>query len=300
MSQWFYNLICFRGRALPAPVAELGRPNMRILLASLLALVLWCSCAKTHLEAPSAASLNRRDLGWERVLTNAHVAIWIPADAHVREGRVTSVDIYETTPPRAFVRDYTISSEITVRTEKEFREHTRFFKEYDIEQEHPSLTLFDVPLGKCLRKDIRDAERGRIISARFNVRKTNSFRQCETGTFQEDIRTAKRIVESIVLLKAQPDEADIFNPLTVAKVEHVKREIENLQPYMTPKDCVVALGLPLGELKGSDSGPGESRSISMRLREGSVLVLGCDRRGYVISAQLNDKKWEWKKDEKSP
>jgi DNA polymerase III alpha subunit len=50
-------------------------------------------------------------------------------------------------------------------------------------------------------------------------------------------------------------------------------------------------------LAGSVSGPRESQSTSMTLHEGHVLLLACDNRGYVIFAQLEDKKWEWKKDE---
>jgi hypothetical protein len=43
----------------------------------------------------------------------------------------------------------------------------------------------------------------------------------------------------------------------------------------------------------------ENQRILMTLREGHVLLLVSDHRGYVISAQLDGKKWEWKKDEKN-
>lgn len=140
-----------------------------------------------------------------------------------------------------------------------------------------------------MRKDIWDAERKRRLLIYALVKRGNSF--------DEDVETTKKMIESIRLIKVQPDDTDFFNPLTAAKVEQVKGEIDHLQPYMTLKDCVVALGIPLGKIAGSVSGPSESQSISMPLREGRVLLLDCDNRGYVISAQLEDKKWEWKKDE---
>jgi hypothetical protein len=248
------------------------------------------------------ASSSGEELGMERVLTNAHVSIWIPSHtAHIWDDRATDVGVYETTPPGArFIsgavfHEYKIDAFITVMTEQEYKEHIRLFKDDDMEQEHPTLSMFDRPIGKCLRKDIRDTERNRLIHISVNVLKTNIVTQRETGTFQEDIETAKRMVESIRLLKVRADDTDFLNPLTVAEVERVKEEIGHLQPYMTPKDCVVALGLPLGKLKGSDSGPGKTRSISLQLREGCILLLACDGRGYVVAAQLDDKKWELKR-----
>lgn len=241
----------------------------------------------------------------ERVLTNAHVSIWIPSPtAHIRDDRVTDVGVYETTPPGArFIsgaafHEYRIDASITVMTEQDFKDHTRLFKDDAIEQEHPDLVLFDRPIGKCIRKDIRDEARNRLIQISVNVLKTNIVTQRETATFQKDVEAAKKMVESIKVLKVQADDTDYLNPLTVAKVEQVKDQLGQLQPYMTPKDCVVALGLPLGKLKGSDSGPGKTRSLSLQLREKCVLLLTCDGRGYVVAAQLDDKKWEWKRDEK--
>ena len=183
-------------------------------------------------------------------------------------------------------------------TEQDFKDHIRLFKDDDIEREHPSLVMFDRPIGKCIIKDIRDVDRNRLIQISVNVLKTNIVTQRETGTFQEDIEAAKKMVESIKLLKAQAGDTDFLNPLTVAEVGRVKEEVGHLQPYMSPKDCVVALGLPLGKLKGSDTGPGKTRSMTLQLREGCVLLLTCDGRGYVVTAELNDKKWEWKRDEK--
>jgi hypothetical protein len=106
-------------------------------------------------------------------------------------------------------------------------------------------------------------------------------------------------------------------------VEHAKKEIDHLQPYMTPNDCTEALGIgkrdiptlvwdrsgltktqgpimPEKAFAKSDWQPNESQRITMTLREGCVLLLKCDSRGYVISAQLEDKKWKWKNDENKP
>jgi hypothetical protein len=157
-----------------------------------------------------------------------------------------------------------------------------------------------------------------VIQISVNVLKTNIVTQRETGTFQEDIETAKRMVESIKLLKVQPDETDIFNPLTKVEVETVKGEIDHLQPYMTPGDCISALGISKREIDTtvwgrdgfwrhqgsiipeqgvavSDWKQDEHRRTFMVLRKGHVLVLSSDGRGYVIAAQLDDKKWEWKR-----
>jgi hypothetical protein len=274
-------------------------------------------CA-THL----AASSGGQEPGTELVLTNAHVSIWIPsATAQIWEGRVTSIGLYDMAPAgTTFIsggvfRDNRIECDVTIKTEQEFRDDAQRFRSEEW-QEHPSLTMYDAPIGKQLKKDIRDTERGMILVIFATVEKTNMFRGTETGTFPEDIETAKRMVESIKLLKMQPDETDIFNPLTMAEVEIVKGEINYLQPYMTPSDCVSSLRIPKraidtsvwgrsGLVKNhggifpkygvaeSDWKPDESRKTFMILRMGHVLVLSCDGRGYVIAAQLDDKTWQW-------
>ena len=95
-------------------------------------------------------------------------------------------------------------------------------------------------------------------------------------------------------------QADIFNPLTPAELESVKERIDLLQPYMSAKECFTTLGLPVRQYPTSAWGPHEQQSVSMMLRADHVLLLVYDGRGYVIAAQLDDKKWEWKKDEKKP
>ena len=44
----------------------------------------------------------------------------------------------------------------------------------------------------------------------------------------------------------------------------------------------------------SVSGERPAFTITMTLREGSILAIVFDSRGYVVFAQLGDKKWEWK------
>ena len=277
---------------------------MRRLFAFVLLPLVLCGCARTHPDSQVALS-GEVGSGEERVLTNAHVSIWIPSrSARITEGRVTSIGLYDMAPRGATLisgavfRDYRILCDITVETKQEFQHYAQLWKDGDDFQEHPHLTMYDRPIGTQLKKDIRDADRGVILSICANVQKTNRFRGAETGTFHEDIETAKKMIESVRLLKVRPDETDFLNPLTVAEVEQVKQKIDWLQPYMTPQDCLLALGLPIGKLNGSDPGPGESRTISMQLRRDRVLRLTCGRRGYVIAAQLEDREWKWKKDEK--
>jgi hypothetical protein len=99
---------------------------------------------------------------------------------------------------------------------------------------------------------------------------------------------------------APTSQTDIFNPLTAAEFESVKARIDHLQPYTTPKECFTILGLPVREYPTSVWGPHEQQSVSMMLRADHVLLLVYNGRGYVIAAQLDDKKWEWKEDEKKP
>jgi len=296
---------------------------------SALVLLFFCGCITTRsdLSAGTAStnikftSSDKEKWGVECVLTNAHVTIQIPRTAHVEQGRVTSIGVYDMAPPGttfvsgAVYNDYKVLCDITIKTEQEFQHYAKLFRTEDY-QEHPRLTMYDVPLGKQLRKDIRDSERHWILSVLVNVEKTNAFLGRETGTFQENIELGKKMVESIKLIKMQSDETDILNPLSAPEVESVKNEIDHLQPYMTPENCVSALGISRQNINTSvwqrkdltmqpdavDFGQkvsvpdwlsNESKRIFMKLREGHVLILMCDNRGYVIRAQLDDKNWHW-------
>lgn len=93
---------------------------------------------------------------------------------------------------------------------------------------------------------------------------------------------------------------DLFNPLTPTELETIKKRIDYFQPYMTTTECMKILDLPARQYPTSVWGERPGQSFSMMLREGSVLLIVCDRRGYVVSARLDDKKWEWKIDDKKP
>jgi hypothetical protein len=105
-------------------------------------------------------------------------------------------------------------------------------------------------------------------------------------------------------LPSEPTEStntgDIFNPLTPAELELVRTEIDHLQPYMTLNDCIAALRIPRREVPTTVWGPRQNQSISMQLRADHVLLLVRDGRNYVISAQLDEKKWQWPNYHKSP
>ncbi|HEX3890666.1 MAG TPA: hypothetical protein VHX90_07435 [Verrucomicrobiae bacterium] len=87
---------------------------------------------------------------------------------------------------------------------------------------------------------------------------------------------------------------DVLSPLTPAEVETVKKKFDYFQPYMTQDECWKILDLPKRQYPTSVSGERPAFTITMTLREGSILAIVFDRRGYVVFAQLGDKKWEWK------
>jgi hypothetical protein len=302
--------------------------KMRILFASAWALSLLCGCTMTRSNISSIsaepASTNANIASpktevWEadRVFTNAHVVMWVPSRSKpIWDGPTTVIHVDETTPPGAFVKDYKIVLDIEiVNTTRELQQMERWAASNWYFQEHTALSTEDGQAGRQMRKDIWDAERKRRLLINALVERSN--------TFDEDVETTKKMIESIKLIKAQPDDIDFWNRLTSAEVECAKKEIDHLQPYMTPNDCTKALGMAerdiptlvwdrgglikthgpiMSEQKfaASDWQPNENQRISMTLREGHVLLLVCDHRGYVISTRLDDRKWEWKQDEKKP
>lgn len=139
-----------------------------------------------------AKLLNKDHDGHEYIFTNANVVAWVPVSSiRVWDADATSgIQIGETTPPDAFVRDYKIYVEIQINTEKTFERNSEMGGWYF--QEHPVLSMRDRPVGKQLRKDVRDLRRGRILMINAMV-KTSS-------TFDTDLDMAKKIVESITLI----------------------------------------------------------------------------------------------------
>ena len=141
----------------------------------------------------SSNASSKRSSGVDRVFTNANFVMWVPSRAaHVWDGPTSVVDVDEITPPGAFVKDYKIHVDIMMDTEQEFnRFHSTNTEDWDF-QEHPTLSMMDRPIGKQFRKDIRDLQRGRILVVNAAVQKSD--------TFQEDVETAKKMIESIKLI----------------------------------------------------------------------------------------------------
>ena len=81
--------------------------------------------------------------------------------------------------------------EIQIDSEREFKRYAALCQDWSF-QEHPTLSMQNVPVGRQFRKDIRDPVRGRILYINAMVDKSD--------TFQEDVETAKKMIESIKLI----------------------------------------------------------------------------------------------------
>ena len=133
--------------------------------------------------------------GAERVFNNANFVVWVPLRAvrvwDGKDGSTSGIQIDETTPPGDFIKEYKIYVEIQIETERGFEVYSKGPPDWYF-QEHPTLSFMDVPIGKQLRKDIRDPQRGRILLINAMVKRS--------ATFEQDVETAKRIVESIKVI----------------------------------------------------------------------------------------------------
>jgi hypothetical protein len=118
--------------------------------------------------------------------------MWMPANAErIWDGPTSSVHIDRTSLPHVLPESYKIMVEIQMFTEQEFKKDAELYQDWSF-QEHPTLSMHDVQVGKQLRKDLRDSERGRILL--INGMVDNS------DTFQEDVETARKMIESIKLI----------------------------------------------------------------------------------------------------
>src|SRR5258708_4286441 len=146
---------------------------------------------ETALTESSAGSLKRVQAGAELVFTNADVVMWVPSrTVHVWDGHTSVVYIDETTPPGAFVKEYKIEVEIEIAdTVREFQQMERWSSSNWYFQEHPRLSIAEAQYGKQMRKDIWNPEKTRNLLINAMVKRS--------GTFEEDIETAKKMVESI-------------------------------------------------------------------------------------------------------
>src|ERR1035438_7905953 len=210
--------------------------RQRIFFTFACGLFLSFGCTVTRLDISSAgaervstnasiASPMTEALGTERVFTNAHVVMWVPSRAKpVWDGSTTVIHVDETTPSGAFVKDYKIVLDIEiVNTTLRLQRMERWAASNWYFQEHPTLSTEDGQAGRQMRKDIWDAERKRRLLINALIGRSN--------TFEEDLETAKKMIESIKLIKVQPDDIDFWNRLTSAEVELAKKEIDHLQPH---------------------------------------------------------------------
>jgi hypothetical protein len=186
--------------------------NMKILrtllgcLSTTFSIWLLCGCSTSHprtlLTNTNKVSLKDQS-GVERVFTNANVVMWVPTRAtRVWDGPTSGIQIDETTPPGAFVRDYKIYVEIQINDTAIFKEFFVPIEDLTVPtnrahvdwyfQEHPELSVTDAQYGKQLRKDIRDTSRGRVLVVNGVVKSSR--------TLEADLETAKKMVESIKLI----------------------------------------------------------------------------------------------------
>jgi len=178
-------------------------------LASELALIFLCSCAtdrsdasKQELshsnpviaanEAASNTVSYRKELsGTEQIFTNANVVMWVPVDAErIWDGPTSSVEFKRTSPPHVLPESYKIMVEIQIDSEQEFKRNAELSQDWYF-QEHATLSVQNVQVGRQFRKDLRDPQRGRILLIDALVDNSD--------TFQEDVETATRMIESIKL-----------------------------------------------------------------------------------------------------
>ena len=147
--------------------------------------------APTSVDRPP---IKNNQSGVERTFTNANVVMWVPSRAaHVWDGHTSGVDVDETTPPGAFVKDYKIYVEIQINdTERELKQLSEWASSDWYFQEHPDLSISEAQYGIQMRKDIWNSEKTRRLLINAMVKKSE--------TFQEDVETAKKMIASIKLI----------------------------------------------------------------------------------------------------
>jgi hypothetical protein len=132
--------------------------------------------------------------GVERIFTNANVTMWVPSNTVlVWDGHTSVVDVGETTPPGAFVKDYKIVIEMQVNDRDwELRELSGWASDWYF-QEHPELSVTNVQYGIQMRKDIWNPERTRRLLINGMIEKSD--------TLPKDVEMAKIMIESIKPIK---------------------------------------------------------------------------------------------------
>jgi len=152
------------------------------------------SGAATVATNATVGSLKQDQSGGERVFTNANVVMWVPSNAvQVWDGPTSGVYIGETTPPGAFVKDYKIELDIEiVDIPEQLQQMERWSSSDWFYQDHPEVSIIGVQYGKQLRRDIWNHGKTRrlLISARVT----------RSTTFEGDVKTARKMIESIKLI----------------------------------------------------------------------------------------------------
>jgi hypothetical protein len=127
----------------------------------------------------------------------------------------------------------------------------------------------------------------------------------EEGKLVADLR---RILDSIEVLPTNSlsqslpkpiqetkDLSHLFNAMTPAEIEHVKKGFGRLQQSMTCDECFSTLGVDLKrEYPASSWGPPEKQSMSLMLSQGHVLLTVWNTKSgppRLLAAQLDDLKW---------
>jgi hypothetical protein len=138
-----------------------------------------------------AGSAQQDQSGAVRVFTNANVVMWVPSNAvEIWDGPTSGVYIGETTQPRAFVKMYKIELDIEIVDIPELLQKMDRWSSSDwFYKDHPEVSIIDVQYGKQLRRDISNQNKSRRIL--IDARVTRS------ATFEEDVQTAKKMIESI-------------------------------------------------------------------------------------------------------
>jgi hypothetical protein len=172
-------------------------------LSVALAFYVCCSCSadgtntstQIKSKAPVTSSveqINNGQPGAWHTFTNVNVVMWVPANAsEVWDGPTSLVKIDRITLPHVLPEEYKIEIVIRTDSEQEFKQNADMSQDWHF-QEHPTLSMKDVEVGKQLIKDIRDPEHDRILMFIGTVVKTD--------TFDKDVATAKKMIESIKLV----------------------------------------------------------------------------------------------------
>lgn len=156
--------------------------------------MVWGCATKQPDKSVQRESATETTTGAKRIFTNAHVVMWVPLQiAKIWDGPTSGVYIGETTPPGAFVKEYRIELDIEiVDTPEQLQTMKRWSSSDWFYKEHPEVSIIDVEYGKQLRRDIWNPEKSRrlLISARV----------MKSATFEDDVDTAKKMIESIELI----------------------------------------------------------------------------------------------------